>query len=69
MVGDMPAYFLCPGSGKQAGYRVIAMDHIGMGRSDKPVDLEYHSFLNHARRLEAFITALELRNISAFVQD
>lgn len=23
-----------------AGYRVIAMDHLGMGRSDKPVDLD-----------------------------
>ena len=23
-----------------AGYRVIAMDHLGMGRSDKPIDLE-----------------------------
>ena len=52
-----------------AGYRVIAMDHLGMGRSDKPVDLEYHSYANHVYRLERFIDELELTNITAFVQD
>lgn len=26
-----------------AGYRVIAMDHLGMGRSDKPTDIESYS--------------------------
>jgi hypothetical protein len=25
----------------EAGHRAIAMDHIGMGRSDKPIDIEY----------------------------
>lgn len=52
-----------------AGYRVIAMDHIGMGRSDKPIDLEYHSYDNHVYRLEQFIEKLQLENITAFVQD
>jgi haloalkane dehalogenase len=52
-----------------AGYRVIAMDHLGMGRSDKPIDVDYHSFLNHTHRLETFIEELELRNITPFVQD
>lgn len=52
-----------------AGYRVIAMDHLGMGRSDKPIDVDYHSFLNHTHRLETFIEELGLRNITAFVQD
>jgi haloalkane dehalogenase len=52
-----------------AGYRIIAMDHLGMGRSDKPVDVDYHSFLNHTHRLETFIEELELGNITAFVQD
>jgi haloalkane dehalogenase len=51
------------------GYRVIAMDHVGMGRSDKPVDTEYHSFENHVDRLEAFVTELELANLTLFVQD
>ena len=42
-----------------AGYRVIAMDHLGMGRSDKPIDLEYHSYDNHVYRLEQFIEKLQ----------
>jgi haloalkane dehalogenase len=41
-----------------AGYRVIAMDHIGMGRSDKPIDINYYSYLGHADRLEQFIQTL-----------
>lgn len=52
-----------------AGYRVIAMDHLGMGRSDKPIDLEYHSYANHVHRLERFIEQLELTDITTFVQD
>jgi haloalkane dehalogenase len=51
------------------GYRVIAMDHLGMGRSDKPIDLEYYSYDNHVYRLEQFIEILQLKNITAFVQD
>jgi len=51
------------------GHRVIAMDHVGMGRSDKPIALEYHSYLNHVARLEAFIQALELEHITLFAQD
>ena len=51
------------------GHRVIAMDHLGMGRSDKPLDMEYHSFGNHVNRLDAFIQELELENITLFAQD
>ncbi len=52
-----------------AGYRVIAMDHLGMGRSDKPIDIESYSYLGHCDRLERFIEALDLRDINLFVQD
>jgi haloalkane dehalogenase len=51
------------------GHRVIAMDHIGMGRSDKPIDIEYYSYLGHIDRLEKFITALNLEHITLFCQD
>lgn len=51
------------------GHRVIAMDHLGMGRSDKPTDIEYHSFDNHVYRLETFIAELELDNLTLFAQD
>ncbi len=52
-----------------AGYRVIAMDHLGMGRSDKPIHVASYSYLGHGDRLERFIQALELRDINLFVQD
>ncbi len=51
------------------GQRVIAMDHIGMGRSDKPIDIEYYSYLGHIDRLEKFIAALDLQYITMFCQD
>ena len=37
------------------GYRVVAMDHLGMGRSDKPIDIASYSYLGHSDRLERFI--------------
>jgi pimeloyl-ACP methyl ester carboxylesterase len=52
-----------------AGYRVIAMDHLGMGRSDKPIDIESYSYNGHCDRLEQFIGELELSEINLFVQD
>ena len=52
-----------------AGYRVIAMDHLGMGRSDKPTDISSYSYLGHNDRLLRFIEALDLRDINLFVQD
>ena len=53
----------------EAGHRVIAMDHIGMGSSDKPIDIEYYSYLGHVDRLEKFIVALRLESITLFAQD
>ncbi|MFK7988246.1 MAG: haloalkane dehalogenase [Sandaracinaceae bacterium] len=53
----------------EAGYRVIAMDHLGMGRSDKPVDIAAYSYLGHGDRLWRFIEALDLQDINLFVQD
>ncbi|MEM9654882.1 MAG: haloalkane dehalogenase, partial [Actinomycetota bacterium] len=52
-----------------AGYRVIAMDHLGMGRSDKPTAIESYTYLGHGDRLEAFIADLGLTDINLFVQD
>jgi len=53
----------------EGGQRVIAMDHIGMGMSDKPTDIDYYSYLGHIDRLEKFILALDLQNITLFCQD
>jgi len=51
------------------GHRVIAMDHIGMGMSDKPIDIEYYSYLGHVDRLEKFIEALDLEHITLYCHD
>lgn len=53
----------------EGGQRVVAMDHLGMGRSDKPINIEDYSYLGHIDRLEQFIIALDLQNITLFCQD
>ncbi|MGI9288668.1 MAG: haloalkane dehalogenase [Pseudomonadales bacterium] len=52
-----------------AGYRVIAVDHIGMGRSDKPVDPQVHQYEQHVEWIGNFIDELGLSDINLFVQD
>ncbi|MEM7741062.1 MAG: alpha/beta fold hydrolase, partial [Pseudomonadota bacterium] len=47
----------------------IAMDHLGVGTSDKPIDLDYYTFDDHADRLERFMDALDLHDFNFFVQD
>jgi len=47
--------------------RAIAVDLIGMGRSDKP-DLDYR-FFDHARYLDEFIETLGLQNVTLVVHD
>ena len=51
------------------GYRCIAPDLIGMGKSDKPISEKYHSYDVHCQNILTFIQKLELKNITAFVQD
>ena len=47
--------------------RCIAMDLIGMGKSDKP-DIEY-SFEDHAKYVEGFIQEMGLTNITFVIHD
>lgn len=47
--------------------RAIALDLIGMGKSDKP-DIDY-TFQDHIRYVEAFIRALDLKNITLVIHD
>jgi len=47
--------------------RVVAVDLIGMGKSDKP-ELEY-SFLDHANYLEEFIALMDLQNVTIVGHD
>ena len=53
----------------QAGYRVIAVDHIGMGRSDKPVDPGVHQFEQHVAWMKVLIAKLGIADITLFAQD
>lgn len=50
-------------------YRVVAMDFIGFGRSDKFAELESYSFDMHFNTVLALIDELDLSGITAVVQD
>ncbi len=47
--------------------RVIAVDNIGFGKSDKP-DIDYQ-FQTHYEYIEAFIAILDLRNVTLVIHD
>ena len=51
------------------GHRVVAMDFIGFGRSDKFTEPSEYSFEMHRATVEGFIRALDLTGITAVVQD
>jgi haloalkane dehalogenase len=51
------------------GFRVVAPDHLGFGRSDKPVDDAWYSIARHRAALQILVTALDLHDISLVVQD
>ncbi|MBH67458.1 MAG: hypothetical protein CMM58_03810 [Rhodospirillaceae bacterium] len=53
----------------QAGYRCIAPDHIGFGRSDKVIRDEWYVIDKHIDRLRDFITLLDLSDITLIMQD
>jgi len=52
-----------------AGYRVIAPDFIGFGKSDKPVEEEKYTFDFHRNLLLFFVDFLDLKNVALAVQD
>ncbi|MFX7340910.1 alpha/beta fold hydrolase, partial [Acinetobacter baumannii] len=52
-----------------AGYRVIAPDFFGFGRSDKPVDEHVYTFDFHRSSVISLIEALDLRRITLVCQD
>ncbi len=52
-----------------AGYRVLAPDLVGFGRSDKPTKTEDYTYARHVAWLGAWIDALDLRNVTLVAQD
>ena len=51
------------------GYRCIAPDLIGMGKSDKPISIKYHTYETHCENILTFINGLKLKNMTLFCQD
>lgn len=52
-----------------AGYRVVAPDLIGFGKSDKPVGMADYTYQRHVDWLLGLIEGLDLRNMTLFCQD
>jgi haloalkane dehalogenase len=52
-----------------AGYRVLAPDLAGFGRSDKPADRGDYTYNRHVAWMHAWLDGLGLRHITLFCQD
>jgi haloalkane dehalogenase len=52
-----------------AGFRCIAPDHAGFGRSDKPVALDWYSYDRHTALLAELVERLDLRGATVVVHD
>jgi haloalkane dehalogenase len=53
----------------KAGYRTIAPDLVGFGRSDKPASPSDYSYANHVLWMSAWLVSLDLHNVTLFCQD
>jgi haloalkane dehalogenase len=54
---------------RDAGFRVIAPDLIGFGKSDKPKKKSDYSYAAHVDWMRSFIEQLDLSDITMFCQD
>ena len=54
---------------RDAGYRCIAPDHLGFGRSDKVTDPDWYDIARHTANLTSLVESLDLRDITVFGQD
>ncbi len=52
-----------------AGHRVVAVDLVGCGRSDKPAERADYTQARHVEWLSRGLTAVDLRDITLFCQD
>lgn len=53
----------------QSGYRVIAPDMVGFGKSDKYISIDDYSHQMHVDKMAQLIIELDLNNITAHVHD
>ena len=52
-----------------AGYRAVAPDLVGFGRSDKPVQREDYTYQRHVDWMRGLLETLDLRHITLVCQD
>ncbi len=52
-----------------AGYRCIAPDYPGFGRSDKPTELDWYSYDRHVEAVAPLLEELDVRDAVAVVHD
>jgi len=53
----------------EAGFRVVAPDLVGFGRSDKPTEQSDHTYAKHVEWMTKWMVSLDLQNITLFCQD
>ena len=53
----------------EAGHRVIAVDLVGCGRSDKPAERSDYTQARHIEWLSQWLRALDLRDVTLYCQD
>jgi haloalkane dehalogenase len=54
---------------RDAGFRCIAPDLAGFGRSDKPVDIDFYTYERHVQLTATLLEDLDLRGATAVVHD
>ena len=54
---------------RDAGYRCIAPDLPGFGRSDKPTDIDWYTYDRHAAAFSALLEELDVRDATIVVHD
>jgi haloalkane dehalogenase len=54
---------------RDAGFRCLAPDLAGFGRSDKPTDPGWYGYDRHSATIDAFFEALDLREATVVVHD
>lgn len=54
---------------RDAGYRCIAPDYAGFGRSDKPTDLSWYTYDRHVDLIARLLEELDVRDATAVVHD
>jgi haloalkane dehalogenase len=54
---------------RDAGFRCIAPDMAGFGRSDKPMDLEWYSYDKHVETMAPLLEELDVKDATVVVHD